>query len=172
MVLMANAGTGGCGLGADHAIDAGNGSRRSRSRSREPVRGLGTGFVSELPEFFGVEEVHGGPLGDEVRGEGPWWTRPEARVGVPDIDTRIRISVADAVCPYLAWYHRDNAEARLWYERRRTTSVTATTAAAASASSASVENCGFSFIGDIRHSATVSEKTEDKAEEWLFILEL
>ena len=167
---MANAGTGGCGLGADHAIDAGNGSRRSRSRSREPVRGLGTGFVSELPEFFGVEEVHGGPLGDEkkkVRGEGSWWTRPEACVGVPDIDTRIRISVVDAVCPYLAWYHRDNAEARLWYERRRTTSVTATTAATASTSSSSVENCGFSFISDIQHS-----ETEGKAEEWLWILEL
>ena len=171
---MANAGTG-CGLGADHAIDAGNGSRRSRSRSREPVRGLGTGFVSELPEFFGVEEVHGGPLGDEkkkVRGEGQGWARPEACVGQPDIDTRIRISVVDAVCPYLAWYHSHEAEARFWAERSRTTSATATTAATASASSSSVENCGFSFIGDIRHSATVSEKTEDKAEDWLFLLEL
>ena len=69
---MANAGTGGCGLGADHGVDAGTGSRRSRSRSRGAVRGFGTGFVSELPEFFGVEEVevHGGALGDEVRGGG------------------------------------------------------------------------------------------------------
>ena len=166
MVLMANAGTGGCGLGADHAIDAGNGSRRSRSRSREPVRGLGTGFVSELPEFFGVEEVHGGALGDEVRGEGPWWTRPEA------VCPWVRRPVVAAVCPYLAWYHSHEAEARFWAERSRTTSATATTAATASASSSSVENCGFSFIGDIRHSATVSEKTEDKAEDWLFLLEL
>ena len=169
---MANAGTGGCGLGADHGVDAGTGSRRSRSRSRVPVRGLGTGFVSELPEFFGVEEVHGGALGDEVRGEGPWWTRPEACVGVPDIDTRIRISVVAAVCPYLAWYHSHEAEPRFWAERSRTTSATATTAATASASSSSVEKCGFSFIGDIRHSATVSEKTEDNASDWLFLLDL
>ena len=165
MVLMANAGTG-CGLGADHAIDAGNGSRRSRSRSREPVRGLGTGFVSELPKFFGVEEVHGGPLGDEVRGEGTWWTRPEA------VCPWVRRPVVAAVCPYLARYHSHEAEPRFWAERSRTTSATATTAATASTSSSSVENCGFSFIGDIRNSDRVCEKNEEKAEEWLFLLEL
>ena len=162
---MANAGTGGCGLGADHAIDAGNGSRRSRSRSREPVRGLGTGFVSELPKFFGVEEVHGGALGDEVRGEGPWWTRPEACVGVPDIDTWVRRPVVEACCPYLAWYHRDNAMARRLATRSRTTSVTATTAATASASSSSVAT--------VATAATVSEKeTVDEATDWLFMLDL
>ena len=153
---MANAGTG-CGLGADHAIDAGNGSRRSRSRSREPVRGLGTGFVSELPEFFGVEEVE----------------KPVVRLmGMDiDIDTWVRMPVV-VDCPYLAWYHFDNAMARREATRSRTTSVTATTAATASASSSSVENCGFSFIGDIRHSATVSEKTEDTASDWFFLLDL
>ena len=158
---MANAGTGGCGLGADHGVDAGTGSRRSRSRSRGAKRGFGTGFVSELPEFFGVEEVQGGALGDEVRGEGPWWTRPEA------VCPWVRRSVVAAVCPYLAWYHSHEADARFWAERSRTTSATAITAATASTSSSSVENCGFSFISDIQHS-----ETEGKAEEWLWILEL
>ena len=136
---MANAGTGGCGLGADHGVDAGTGSRRSRSRSRGAKRGFGTGFVSELPEFFGVEEVQCGALGDEVR---------------PDIDTWVRRPVVEACCPYLAWYQSEHAMARCL------------------ANSSSVENCGFSFIGDIRHSATVSEKTEDKASDWLFLLDL
>ena len=169
---MANAGTGGCGLGAHHGVDVGTGSRRSRSRSRGAVRGLGTGFVSELPEFFGVEEVQCGALGDEVRGEGPWWTRPEARVGVPDIYILVRRPVVRIGCPYLSWFHSHEAMGRFWAERSRTTSATATTAATASASSSSVENCGFSFIGDIRHSATVSEKTEDNASDWLFLLDL
>ena len=155
---MANAGTGGCGLGADHGVDAGTGSRRSRSRSRGAKRGFGTGFVSELPEFFGVEEVE----------------KPVVRLmGMDiDIDTWVRMPVVEAFCPYLAWYHFDNAMARRLATRSRTTSATATTAATASASSSSVENCGFSFIGDIRHSATVSEKTEDNASDWLFLLDL
>ena len=63
-----DADTGACGLGEDHGVHAGTGSRRSRSRSRGAVWGLGTGFVSELPEFFGGEEVdvRGGALVHEV----------------------------------------------------------------------------------------------------------
>ena len=150
---MANAGTGGCGLGAHHGVDAGTGSRRSRSRSRGAKRGFGTQFVSELPEFFGVEGLLGEALGDE---------------GYPDID---KIKELRRIL-YLAWYEADEAMARCLATWSRTTSVTATTAAAASASSASVENCGFSFIGDRRHSATVSETTEEKASEWLSLLNL
>ena len=121
------------------------------------MRGFGTGFVSELPEFFGVEEVE----------------KPVVRrMGMDiDIDTWVRMPVV-VDCPYLAWYHSHEAEPRFWAERSRTTSATATTAATASTSSSSVENCGFSFIGYIRNSDRVCEKNEEKAEEWLFLLEL
>ena len=140
-----DAGTGGGGLGADAGVDAGTDSR-SRSRSRSGAvrpREHGSGFVSELPEYFGVEALDTSDV-------------------VPDVDTWVRRSVVERLA-LPAWHTSSTVGRRIPSTRSTTTSATAATAATASASSSSVATVATAAT------ATGTE-TGEQAAAWLEVL--